>query len=278
MNSVSAQMMFKNILCLIIAPWCLLAQTKVESLNPEINSSFALRFLGKKANVSASISQRFFTTDETQYFTGLTQDAYTSSNLVYSRMALSALKKFNKHWFGTANLQTQLGRYHFYNYNRSFSTIGASLGHKGKIDEITFYKELGATTNNQKPKSIKDLYFNVKFEYVIKSNQKNIAIASLSGKIDWLGTSFKSADNDIFVLRSKDESFLKKVDQSFLILNFDFLLSPKNTISLNTCYFTEYYPSADQGYDKRNVKHYIFGIVWGYQFFRESLDVVNHMY
>lgn len=271
-------MMFKNILCVILAPWCLWAQTKVESLKPEINSSFSLKFLGEKTNVSANVSQRFFINDDTQYFTGLTQDGYTSSNVVYSRMALSALRKFNRHWYGTANLQTQLGRYHFYNYNRSFSTIGVSLGHKGKIDEINFYKELGVSSNNQKPKSIKDIYVSMKLEYLIKFKQKNIAMASLTGKIDWLGTSFKSADMDIFVLRAKDESFLKKVDQSFLTLNFDFLLSPQSTISVNTSYFTEYYPSADQGYDKRNVKHYIFGIVWGYQFFKKGLDVVNQMY
>lgn len=252
------------------------AQTKVETLGLEASSTFSLHRLRAKSHFSAGVSQQFFTKDD-GYFSGTGADGSTSSPLIYNQLRLAAFHRFNKVWYGKIALQRQLGRYFFYNRNRVFSTAGAALGHRGHIDEIRFYKEAGAYINDQKPRSLKDLYILAKFEYVIKNKGRNIALASLAGKIDWLGTSFKSDKNDIFVLRGKDESFIKKVDQSWLILNFDFFLSERNVLSANASYFVEYYPTADVGFDKRNVKHYIVGLGWRY-YMHHLEDVTDPIY
>lgn len=256
--------MFRSIIFIsILLGGALAAQTKVETLGLEANSSFSLHRLRPKSHFSASVSQHFYTKDD-GYFSGLGADGTTSSPLIYNQLKLASFYRFNNVWYGKIALQTQLGRYFFYNRDRAFSTAGVALGHRGHIDEVRFYKEAGASINNQKPKSLKDLYIYAKFEYVIKSKGRNLALASLAGKIDWLGTSFKSEDFDIFAIRAKDESFIKKVDQSWLILNFDFFLTERNILSANASYFVEYYPTADAGYDKRNVKHYIVGLGWKY--------------
>lgn len=270
--------MFRSVIFVSILLWVstLAAQTKVETLGLEVNSSFSLHHFRPKSQLSATVSQQFFTKDK-DYFSGLGADGSTSSPLIYNQLKLVACRRFNRVWYGKLLLQTQQGRYFFYNYNRNFSTAGVTLGHRGHIDELRFYKEAGATINNQKPQSLKDLYIYAKFEYIIKNKGRNIALASLAGKIDWLGTSFKSDKNDIFVLRAKDESFIKKVDQAWLILNFDFFLSERNVLSANASYFVEYYPTADAGYDKRNLKHNIVGLAWKYYMHRLE-DITDPIY
>lgn len=255
----------------------LTAQTLINNLKPEINSSFGFGKINNKSNFSIDWSQQFYTKDEN--FAGANANtSITSSNLIYNRFYLNYLKMFNAHWYGSFTFQKQVGRYFFYNNNRRFSTGGISLGHKGKIDDLTFVKEIGIKINNQLPKPIKDIYINAKFEYLIKKGSENIAIASLIGKINWLGTTFDPNSDKIFATRAKDESFIKKVDQSLLKLNVDFILTSNMILNTNLNYFTEYYPTANAGYDKNNIKHYIFGVGWKYYFIKKDLLITDKVW
>jgi hypothetical protein len=268
----------KNWFLWIVMAWPMVVfcQTKSENFPLELSQSFTLKKITPKVNLNAEYVGQFMTKDNEGYY-GLTKDGSVSSNLLYSRLKLSATRIFNKHWYGQTMISTQLGRYFFYNTNRSFSSLGAALGHKGTIDELNFYKEIGVTINNQNPKSIKDLYINVKFEYLIKYKNKNLALASLSGKVDWL-RQFSAKEDFLFTTRGKDDSFIKKIDQSWLNLGFDFFLSPKSMVAINGTYFTEYYPTANQGYDKWNVKHYLLGLSWKYLIYKNNLNVTELLY
>lgn len=250
------------------------AQTYTYDYKPEIGSSFGFGKNTTRINYLIQAQHLFYTKDE-EYSGSASHASATTSNLIFQQLRAQINTRLNDKWYAGALLQHQKGRYFFYNNNRSFSSAGVLLGHKGMIDELAFYKEAGIIVHGQKPSSIKDIYLKCKIEYTLNKGVKPIALASLTAKADWLGTTFNPKTDLLFATRAVDDSFIKKVDQTWLQLQLDWFATDQMLIGTGFTYLVEYFPAASAGYDKQNLRHYQLNLSWKYFFNSKSNTITQ---
>lgn len=135
----------------------------------------------------------------------------------------------------------------------SVKFINLSFIHVGKARSLQVIKEGGIKYIILSTDKLTDVYGVFGLAHKVKIGSKNLRIAS---KLEGHWLSFMDKNNNLYNLRG--DNVIQKVDQTRFVIETSTFITKSFNIKIGHQFFTEYYSSANEFYNKRNEIRSIF--------------------